>query len=131
MQNAQGLNDALKLGVVRHYFRPLFGGLEVLCFQEHRLRGAKLEALKNSFWPQAKFFGCEAAVGFGHDVGDVGAGTGGVCMWIAPHIAHLVSASGHTPCCLAQWVRLSGLSGGDMSILNVYAGLGVPCGRNF
>lgn len=121
MQNVQGLNDPLKVEVVRHYFRPLFRGLEVLCFQEHHLRGAKLDALKYSFWPQASFFGCEAAVGFGHVQGDAGVGTGGVCMWIASHIAHLVTAFGHTQCGRAQWVRLSGLPGGDISILNIYA----------
>lgn len=71
-----------------------FSELEILCFQEHRLRGVKLEILKRSFWPQATFFGREAAIGFGHADGDARAGTEGVCMWIAPHIAHLVTSSG-------------------------------------
>ena len=48
-QNVQGLNEALKVDVVRHYYRPLLAGIDILCFQEHRLRDAKSKNLKLLF----------------------------------------------------------------------------------
>lgn len=118
-QNVQGLNEQNKHDVVRGYYRSLFKELDFLCIQEHHLRGTKLSSLSRSFWPQATFFGQEAAVGFGHAEGEPGAGTGGVCMWAAPRIAQFVTSSRNSQCRRAQWVCLSGIPGGNLAVLNV------------
>lgn len=54
-QNVQGLNDSYKVDVVSNYFRKLVAGLDVLCFQEHRLRGQKLQDLHNRIWRNSVF----------------------------------------------------------------------------
>jgi exonuclease III len=99
----------------------MLASLDILCFQEHRLRGARLQDLKSKMWPGAGSFAQEALVGYRHGPNDVGAGKGGVCMWVAPQLLHLVTNSGHSRCGRAQWIRLQGTPGGDISILNVYA----------
>jgi hypothetical protein len=99
-QNAQGLNDLTKVEILRNYFRPLLSNIEILCLQEHKLQGNRLLALKNQVWPQGKFYSQEAAAG-----NQVAAGCGGICMWVAPSIAHLVYAEGHSQSGQAQWVR--------------------------
>lgn len=124
-QNVQGLNDPLKLDIVRQYYRSLFASIEVLCLQEHHLRGERLLALQSSFWPQAQFYGVDAEPGFGNTPQEVGAGTGGVCMWVSPRVAHLVTASRQSQDGRGQWIRMGGLAGGDVSILNVYASTSV------
>jgi exonuclease III len=120
-QNLQGINNPSKVDIVSQYFQPLLSSVDVLCFQEHRLRGEGLAALKTKIWPRATFFGREATVGYRHGPGDVGASRGGVCLWVAPQISHLVLASGQSHCNRAQWIRLHGTPGGDIAILNIYA----------
>lgn len=70
--------------------------MDLLCFQEHKLRGARLDSLKDKIWAQATFYGQEASVGYNNLVDDVGAGCGGVCMWVAPGIQHLIVRHGHS-----------------------------------
>jgi hypothetical protein len=44
-----------------------------------------------------------------------------MCMWLSPHIQHMVSSSGQSRSGRAQWVRLTGAQGSDLAILNVYS----------
>ena len=44
-QNLQGLNDEAFTNVVRNYYRNHIGNIEIMCFQEHKLRGVKLDKL--------------------------------------------------------------------------------------
>jgi exonuclease III len=83
-QNVQGLNDASKVELVRNYYRNHLSNIEILCFQEYKLRGTKLAELKGKVWRGAKFFGEEADPAYNNDVDSPGAGSGGVCMWISP-----------------------------------------------
>jgi exonuclease III len=93
----------------------------VICWQEHKLQGNKLTTLSRVAWPRGGYYAQEAALGYRHDNNDLGAGCGGVCMWISPKLTHLVSSSGHSRSGRAQWIRLSGVPGGDVAFLNVYA----------
>jgi exonuclease III len=120
-QNMQGLNDPAKLDIVRHYFRPMLSKVDIVCFQEHKLRDPQLLALKDAIWPQAGFYTQEASLGYRHTLGQVGAGKGGVCMWVAPAIQHLVTSTGHSRCGRAQWARFLGIPGGDVNVINMYA----------
>jgi len=120
-QNLQGVNCPLKIDIVKNYYWVLKSSIDVLCFQEHRLRGSKLLDFGRTIWPRAKFVGNEASLGYGHNVGEAGAGKGGVCMWISPNIQHMVAQSGSSRCGRAQWIRLQGTPAGDLSILNIYA----------
>jgi len=60
-------------------------------------------------------------LGFGHGLGEAAVGKGGICIWIAPHIKHMVKNSGHTQYVRAQWVRLEGFPRGDIAMFNIYA----------
>jgi len=107
-QNLQGTNCPLKVDIVRNYFWALKASIDILCFQEYRLRGTKLLDFGQTIWPRAKFIGKEAAIGYGHGAGEEGAGKGGVCMWVSPNIQHMISLLGFSKCGRAQWVRLKG-----------------------
>jgi hypothetical protein len=49
-QNLQGMNDDGFVDLVQNYYRNHLRDIEILCFQEHKLRGAKLLALKDRIW---------------------------------------------------------------------------------
>jgi exonuclease III len=65
-QNLQGLNNPSKVDIVGNYFRPLLSSVDIFCFQEHRLRGARLATLKTWIWPRAEFIAYEAGLGYRH-----------------------------------------------------------------
>jgi len=111
----------LKGDLIKNYYWTLLSSIDILCFQEHKLTGDKLLSFGKHIWPRALFFGREASLGYGHDLGDVGAGKGGVCMWISPKLQNMVQSSGYSRCGRAQWVRLQGTPDRDLAILNVYA----------
>lgn len=120
-QNLQGANSPSKVDVLRNYYWSTKASVDILCFQEHRLRGDRLLAFGRTMWPRADFFCKEASLGYGHNLGEAGASKGGVCMWASPAIKHQVLSSGFSRCGRAQWIRLGGFPGGDVSVLNVYA----------
>lgn len=95
-QNVQGLNDPDAFNQTRSYFRPLFLGIDILCLQEHKLRGSRLENLEQHFWLQAGCHRLEALPGYNHKLDDEGAGSGGLCMLINSKIKHLVTSSGNS-----------------------------------
>jgi exonuclease III len=119
--NVQGLYTEFAPHKIRNYIAPLIRDLDVLCLQEHKLRGNKLKDLGFKIWRQAYFFGCEASIAYNHSQEEEGAGRGGVCMLINPRIQHLIHSRGSVGVNLAQWVRFTGLPEGDVAILNVYA----------
>jgi hypothetical protein len=106
---------------LRNYYRNHLYNLEVLCFQEHELKGAKLAALGGRMWRDAKFFGQEANVAYKNTADSIGAGSGGICMWISPHIQDMIRETGYIRSGRAQWIRLSSLPRRDLALLNVYA----------
>lgn len=120
-QNVQGLNDESFSDLLRNYYRNHLHNLEVLCFQEHKLRGIKLAVLGGKVWRDANFFGEEANVAYNNIADGIGIGSGGICIWISPYIQHMICETGYIQSGRAQWVRLSDLPGGDMTLLNVYA----------
>jgi hypothetical protein len=85
-QNVQGLNASLAPARVRNFYSSSFKNIEILCLQEHKLRGKKLDELGFKIWRQAHYFGCEASPGYNHQDGVDRAGKGGLCMFISPKI---------------------------------------------
>jgi len=65
-QNVQGVNDPQKLQIVKNYFRQSLHRTDIICFQEHHLRGDKVTQLGRTIWPEARFMGRKAALGFRH-----------------------------------------------------------------
>ena len=120
-QNVQGLNDLGKLDIVKNYFRSLLRKVDINCFQETKLRGARLQGIKDTMWPGAGFFAQEAAVAYNNSGNEEGVGKGGLCLWLAPRLVHLISATGQSRDGHAHWIRLHGVPGQDLAILNVYA----------
>lgn len=66
-QNVQGLNNPDSLNRVRNYYLPLLPKLDILSFQEHKLRGDKTLSLGRTFWPLAGFFSTDVSPAYGHD----------------------------------------------------------------
>ena len=120
-QNVQGLNEKVKVEVIKNYYRRHLGSTEIICFQEHKLRGARLQTIAAMMWRGAGFFNQEAKVAYNNESNADGTGSGGISMWITPKLLHLVCDSGHTRGGNAQWVRLNGMPGQDLAILNIYA----------
>lgn len=111
----------MKKDIVQHYFRSLMREVDIVCLQELKLRGFKFQALDNFLWLGAKFLGQEAQIAYNNDHNEDGAGSGGLGMWIAPPLVHLICDSGSSRAGNAQWVRLKGIFGTDIGVLNVYA----------
>ena len=63
-QNLQGLNDDAFTNVVHNYYSNHIININVLCFQEHKLKGEKLTRLKDKIWRRAKFFAIEANIAY-------------------------------------------------------------------
>jgi exonuclease III len=120
-QNLQGLNDRIKVGVVRNYFQALIPTTDILCFQEHKLRCSRLIALKDAIWPWVAFYAEEATLDYRHVLKEEGAGKGGFYMWVAPSIQYLALDYRHSWCGCAQRVRLRGTLGSNINIVNIYA----------
>jgi exonuclease III len=121
IQNVQELNDPHAVNRIKNYYFSKFSSLDVLCFQEHKLRGQSLLDLKFKIWNQALFLSCEASVGYGHEVDQAGAGCGGLCIFISPKIQHLVHSHSVVNRNQAQWVMFKGVPGGDVAVANIYA----------
>lgn len=119
--NLQGVNGALAPQKVKNYCSLHFRHLDILCFQEHKLRGTKFQHFGNKIWRQATFLGCEAEEGYNHLDGVEGAGKGGICTFISPRLSPFLHSHGSIGTNLAQWCHFSNLPGGDIAFLNVYA----------
>ena len=120
-QNVQGLNEKAKVEVIKNYYRRHLGSTEVICFQEHKLQGARLQAISGIMWQGAGFFNQEAKIAYNYKSNEDGVGSRGISMWIAPKLMHLIYDSGHTRRGSAQWVRLHGVPSMDLAIFNIYA----------
>jgi exonuclease III len=120
-QNVQGLNDPHAVNRIKNYYLSKFSSIDVLCLQEHKLRGQNLVDLHFKLWKQAMFLSCDASVRYGHEEDQAGAGCGGLCMFISPKIQHLVHSHGTVDGNQAQWVLFKGIPGGDVAIANIYA----------
>jgi exonuclease III len=120
-QNLQGLNDESFTKIVSNYYQIHVKNLEILCFQEHKLRGDKLAVLGSRIWKGATFMAKEAEAAYNNVPDGPEAGRGGVCLWVSPQVQHLISTIGKSRSRRAQWMRLVGIAGGDIAILNVYA----------
>ena len=119
-QNVQGLNDSSKVDIIRNYYRTLLLETDVICFQEHKLWGDKLQAA-HIMWNGARFFGIEAQIAYNHNQGDARAESGGIGMWVAPQLVPPIHVEGQSRAGNAQWICFKGVPGGDIGILNVYA----------
>ena len=71
-------------------------------------------------WQGAGFFSQEAKIAYNNKSNEDGAGSGGISMWIAPKLIHLICDSRHMRGRSAQWIRLHGVRGMDLAILNIY-----------
>lgn len=120
-QNLQGANNALMPLRIRNYYHHHRSQLDVLCFQEHKLRGDKLRDFGNKVWRDATYLGCEASPGYNHLDGQEGVGKGGICMFISPKLAPYIHSHGNIGGNLVQWVHFKNLPGGDVAIANIYA----------
>ena len=84
------------------------------------MRGEKASNLGRQLLPSGKCWTLDAEAGY-NITGQDGAGKGGICTILHRKLAPLVSSQGSIIHNRAFWVRLSGLPGGDLGILNVYA----------
>lgn len=118
--NVRGLNDARKTDKLRHYLQNFPGGLDIILLQEHKLRGEKAAQLGRKLFPKHRCWTMEADLGYNID-GQAGAGRGGICTLLHGNLAARVSEHGSILQNRAFWLRLTGLPGGDLGVLNLYA----------
>ena len=71
-QNVQGLNEKTKVEVLKNCYRRHLGSIEIVCFQEHKLQGARLQAISDILWRRAGFFSQEAKVAYNNDSNEDG-----------------------------------------------------------
>jgi hypothetical protein len=76
--------------------------------------------LGRQVWRDAYYVHCEVLVAYNHEDGKAGAGSSGICTFVFPRVKPFVHSSGVIGVNRAQWIRLSGMPGGDIAILNVY-----------
>lgn len=118
--NVRGLNEPRKIDRLRQYFQNIQGGIDVILLQEHKLRGEKAANLGKHIFPNGKCWTQEADIGYNVN-GLEGAGKGGISTILKGNLALRVSSQGTILRNRAFWIRLSGLPGGDLGILNIYA----------
>jgi exonuclease III len=102
-QNVQGLTDPLAPSLLRHYYADKFSQMDILYIQEHKLRNLKLSQLGAHVWKEATFINCVASPTYNHSADDAGAGNGGVGMFIAPRLSHMLHLTGSVGINRAQW----------------------------
>ena len=116
--NVQGLNSDVAVDQMRLFYSSKFHSLDMLCVQEHKLRGRAATEIGFKLWRQSKFFGCKASVGNQSSVR-----CGGIGIFVAPRIKHLISSQETVGVNQVQWIHLSGVPRGDLAVLNMYAPL--------
>lgn len=119
--NARGLNEQAAIDSLQLYIQDCRPALDIVMIQEHKYRGSALANLGKALWRQAKFWGQEALLGYGHNENELGAGCGGIATLLAPRWTSLVSATGTIHDNRVHWLILSGVPGGDIGIANIYA----------
>lgn len=119
--NVRGLNEDAAVDTVQAYIRDMRPTLDIVAIQEHKVRGLSLTQVTTRLWRQAKAFGLEASVGYGHNPLGAGAGCGGLITMLHPRWTRMVSANGALLENRAQWFILHGLPGGDLGVANIYA----------
>ena len=85
--NVQGLNSDVAIDQMRLFYSSKFHSLDMLCVQEHKLRGWTTTEIGFKLWRQTEFFGCEASKG-----NQSSAECGGIGIFVAPRIKHLISS---------------------------------------
>lgn len=118
--NVRGLNDSRKIDILKNYLQKPNGGADIILLQEHKLRGEKAANLGPKLLLKRKHWTLDAEAGYNVD-GSEGAGRGGICTLLKENLAPLVSNHGTILHNRAFWFRLSGLPGGDVGVLNLYA----------
>jgi exonuclease III len=119
--NVQGLNRNEAPYLLQNYLKDKLRDLDIICLQEHKLRGAKLLALGEQFWKGTTYLAYDASHAYNHITSDPRADSEGICMFISPAISHLLHASSSLLHNQAQWALLKGLPRENVGILNVYA----------
>lgn len=91
----QGLNAPQALHILRNFYKEQLHNLDILCIQEHKLRGQKLTDLGSQIWHDAIIFAFDASVAYNHFGGDEGARSGSIYTLLSPKIKqHHWSQSG-------------------------------------
>ena len=88
--------------------------------QEHKLQGEKAASLGQKLFLKRTSWTLDAKIGYNVDRQEW-AGKGRICTILHESLAPRVSSHGTILCNRAFWIRLKGLPGGDLGILNLYA----------
>ena len=115
------MNNDTKVGVIRDYIGNLSPRVDVLCLQEHKLRGDKVERNIRTLWKSENFWSLEASPSNDAEDRKIGAGKGGIAICFHPRLQPLILDKGSLAGNRVQWIRFKGLEGGHLGILNIYA----------
>lgn len=121
MHNLRGLNEPSS-GIKHNLFlRSVTPRVDVLLFQEHKLRGAKLEHIGQRLMSWCNGWVLEAEPGYRNWLNPSGVGKGGVGILLVSKYVRLVKASGSLMNNRVIWIKLEGVEGGNLGIACVYA----------
>jgi hypothetical protein len=114
------LNNLASIRTLRNYVGNI-RELDILFIQEHRLQNQAARDLGPKLWPSSTSWCLEASPGYNNDPTVVGAGCGGIITLLHPKWSKKVVTTGAVMTNRAQWIMLSGLLGGDLGFVNIYA----------
>jgi exonuclease III len=84
------MNNPLAPVQLHLYLQDHFRSLDVLCVQEHKLHGHKFSDFSSQVWRDAFFVGSKASPAYNHTASEPRAGSGGLEIFVAPRIKHMV-----------------------------------------
>ena len=76
-QNIEKLNESAKVEVVKNYYRCHLQEVNVIWFQEHKLRDLRLKALETIICKETSYFSQKVKVAYNNKTNGDGAGSGG------------------------------------------------------
>lgn len=119
--NLRGLNDPLS--VLKHniFLWSITPRVDVLVFQEHKLKGAKLEKLDQRLMSWSTRWILEAKLGCKSWLNPNGGGKGRVGILLASKFTCLVIALGALINNIVVWIKMDGIEGDSLGIACVYA----------
>lgn len=120
--NVRGLNSRQKRLRTRLFLENLHQKPDLVCIQEHKLRGSGLSKLEHEVWPAASWHSAPAADG-SHARRNhcVSGGQGGLAVAIGNRLTPYISASGTLSGGGAIWIQFENDRLGRMGFVGIYA----------
>jgi hypothetical protein len=119
--NVQGINKDTKVGVIRNYTCILSPRVDVLCLQEHKLGGDKVEGNIRTLRKSKNFWSLEASPSNKVEDKKIAVVKEGIALCFHPRLQPLILDKGSMAANKVQWIKFKRIEGLRPGILNIYA----------